>query len=238
MKPIPFHFIIIAVLLLSITHVSAVSAKENDPIAGRWSWFEGGTVELSENGHARMASPAYNMEGQWTLATGVVGKTERQYVINWQHGQWIDTIHLSNDQRHLYGQNQVGMKINATRILALRGAEPPSQTGEPTSPVASKERLSDAAMKQKILGYWTGPRWAVQYKSDGLKYPVSARGEKCRWDVKDGVYYEEFQPGEMLPCDILVLTDKKFVYHYREGKNPNVTYTRISKERAEMSRVE
>jgi hypothetical protein len=95
-------------------------------------------------------------------------------------------------------------------------------------PAMAGEKLSDDAIKQKILGYWTGPRWAVQYKSDGLKYSLSTDSRPSQWDVKGGAYYEDSDR-----YDILILTDKKFAFRYHGGVGvPTTTYTRITKAQA------
>lgn len=80
------------------------------------------------------------------------------------------------------------------------------------------EKLSDAALKQKLLGYWQGPRYVFLYKSDGFCYPIGRMGQKAHWAIKGGVYYEEG-----LPWDILTLTNKKFVYRFRGGETVSRT---------------
>jgi hypothetical protein len=48
-------------------------------------------------------------------------------------------------------------------------------------------------------------------------------GEKVRWDVKNGTYFEDG-----VSCEIVTLTDKKFVYRYHGGET--VSCTKMSKE--------
>jgi hypothetical protein len=69
------------------------------------------------------------------------------------------------------------------------------------------EKLSDAAIKQKLIGYWQSPRHGYLIKSDGVMYMLGGTTTN-RWDVKGGIYYED-------PFDTIVLTNKKFVVRSR-----------------------
>jgi hypothetical protein len=111
----PIHCVIVALFLLSLGCPIPAWAKRNDPVAGHWNWAEGVNVELSEDGQAHLRMVAFGMEGKWTLASA--GDGGRKYVIVWQNGLWIDQFSLSSDSRHLVGQNQIGVKINASRVL-------------------------------------------------------------------------------------------------------------------------
>ena len=76
------------------------------------------------------------------------------------------------------------------------------------------DKLSDAAIKQKLLGYWKSPRHGYLIKSDGIMYmlPRKYATTTNRWDVKDGRFYQD---GDA--CEIVTLTDKKFVYRDSRG---------------------
>ena len=92
------------------------------------------------------------------------------------------------------------------------------------------EQLSDAATRQKILGYWGNARHSYLLKSDGIMYmcPRDISTTTNRWDVKDGRLYLD-----STPHDILVLTDKKFVYRATGSKPFTVTWTRLTEKEAE-----
>lgn len=98
-------------------------------------------------------------------------------------------------------------------------------------PLLAGEQLSDAAIKQKLLGYWKSPRHAYQYKSDGVQYMLGGTS-KSRWDVKDGLYYEEGAPGKVEPYDIVTLTDKVFIYRPHGSAERPYTLQRINKAEA------
>lgn len=91
-------------------------------------------------------------------------------------------------------------------------------------------RADDAAIKRQLLGYWQSPRHQYLYKSDGVRYMVP-RPENTttnRWDVRNGLYYED---GE--PYKIITLTRTVFKYQAVHG-NPTVfPLTRITKAEAE-----
>ncbi len=92
------------------------------------------------------------------------------------------------------------------------------------------EKSSDSAIKEKILGYWGNARHSYLIKSDGIMYmcPRDISTTTNRWDVKEGRFYLDSDPHE-----ILTLTDKKFVYR-STGSNPfTVTWARLTEKEAE-----
>jgi hypothetical protein len=64
------------------------------------------------------------------------------------------------------------------------------------------EKMSDAEIKQKVIGYWHGGHHGWHIAADGIMY-ICPGTSKSPWSVKDG----KFNGGE-----IVTLTDKKFVY--------------------------
>jgi hypothetical protein len=97
------------------------------------------------------------------------------------------------------------------------------------STVAS-EKLSDSAIKEKLLGYWGNARHSYLIKSDGIMYmcPRDISTTTNRWDVKGGQFYLDSDPHE-----IVVLTDKKFVYRSTGPKSFTVTWARLTEKEAE-----
>ena len=93
-----------------------------------------------------------------------------------------------------------------------------------TSFVVAGEKMSDAQIKQKLLGYWSSPRHGYHIAADGIMYmcPRWAATTKNTWSVKDGKFYggEVGNQGNT----IVTLTDKKFVY--RDNRD-GTTYTLI-----------
>jgi hypothetical protein len=89
------------------------------------------------------------------------------------------------------------------------------------------EKMSDAEIKQKLLGYWSSPRHVCHIESDGIIYmcPRKYATTTNRWDVRGGRFYQDGSA-----CEIVTLTDKKFVYRDSRG-----TYilTRSTKEEAD-----
>lgn len=81
---------------------------------------------------------------------------------------------------------------------------------------AAGDKLSDSAIKQRLLGYWQSPRHGYLIKSDGIMYmcPRKYCTTTNRWDVKGGRFYQDSRSYE-----IVTLTDKKFVYRDTGKKN-------------------
>jgi hypothetical protein len=89
------------------------------------------------------------------------------------------------------------------------------------------DKLSDAAIKQKLLGYWKSPRHGYLIKSDGIIYmlPRKYATTTNHWDVKNGVFYWDGIPNEIISLD-----DKKCVYRSRDRNPMTFTLIRSTKE--------
>jgi hypothetical protein len=85
------------------------------------------------------------------------------------------------------------------------------------------EKMSDAQIKQKLLGYWRSPRHDYEYTSDGIMHMLGGT-TTSRWDVRSGVYYEGGHP-----YDIVTFTHNKFVYRDRGNDRASYTLKRITK---------
>ncbi|HEU0208038.1 MAG TPA: hypothetical protein VFQ78_03580 [Candidatus Udaeobacter sp.] len=70
-------------------------------------------------------------------------------------------------------------------------------------------KMSDAEIKQKLLGYWFSPRHGYHIAADGIVYmcPRKYATTTNHWAVKDGKFYWDSDPHT-----IVTLNDKKFVY--------------------------
>ena len=109
------------------------------------------------------------------------------------------------------------MKLIFTALTLILAAPYLGQAGE---------KMSDAEIKQKLLGYWHSPRHGYEYTSDGVMHMLGGT-TTSHWDIRNGVYYEGFRP-----FDIVTLTANKFVYRDRGRDHLVYTLQRISKEEA------
>lgn len=153
MKTIPALTTLLCLTMHSILGLLSANAAPSDApsaIVGRWSYFEGGTVVLSANGHAKMTSVFLNLEGDWSLISKASGHTDACYSINWEHGKCLDTIHLSGDRQHLYGQNQFGVRISANR-LGGTPADGPAPAPATTTAQANPNRRGVTVFKMKPI---------------------------------------------------------------------------------------
>jgi hypothetical protein len=93
-----------------------------------------------------------------------------------------------------------------------------------TSFVMAGEKMSDAEIKQKLIGYWSNPHHGYHIAANGIMYmcPRWAATTKYQWSVKDGKFYGVEVGGQ--GDTIVTLTDKKFVY--RDNRD-GTTYTLI-----------
>jgi hypothetical protein len=93
-------------------------------------------------------------------------------------------------------------------------------------PAFGDEKLSDAAIKAKVLGYWGNPRHAYLIKDDGVIY-MCPRHISTR-EVKAGKFYLDSEPYQ-----IVALTDTKFIYRSLGSKAFTVTWRRLTEKDAE-----
>jgi hypothetical protein len=78
------------------------------------------------------------------------------------------------------------------------------------------EKMSDAEIKQKLIGYWSSPRHGYHIAANGIIYmcPRKHATTTFRWRVKDGKFYWDSDPHT-----IVTLNDKKFVYREQEPRS-------------------
>lgn len=83
-----------------------------DPIVGRWNWHNhvvlfihaDGTVGLGENGG----------KGKWECVRP--NEDPRKYILDWNRGQYFETLYLKKDGRKISGRDQFGHKVWGVRI--------------------------------------------------------------------------------------------------------------------------
>jgi len=100
-----------------------------------------------------------------------------------------------------------------------------------TSPALASEKMSDAQIKQKLIGYWSNPHHGYHIAADGIIYmcPRKYATTTSHWKVKDGKFYW----GDNLPHTIVTLNDKKFVYREIGGYGTTFTLIRGTKEKVD-----
>lgn len=109
-----------------------------DKLVGKWDWFNGATVDCTEDRNCKGSNGAH---GAWQCNAAT-----KEYSIRWQPGSFVDRFKISDDGR-LEGQNQNGMRISAKRYDAQ------TQTGVPGR---VPDAATDAADRCKeILGIWS-----------------------------------------------------------------------------------
>lgn len=94
----------------------------------------------------------------------------------------------------------------------------------------AEDKSSDADIKLKLLGYWQSPRHAYLIEADGIVYmcPRSICTTTNKWDVKNGRFYWDSEPHEILQLD-----GKSFVYRAVGSSGEGYRLRRISKREAE-----
>jgi hypothetical protein len=89
------------------------------------------------------------------------------------------------------------------------------------------EKMSDAQIKQKLIGYWNSPRHGYHIAADGIIYmcPRKYATTTAHWEVKGGKFYWGGKPHT-----IVTLTDKKFLYQEIGADGISFTLIRGTKE--------
>ncbi len=83
---------------------------EEQWVTGAWDWFNNVVVLLNADGTGTAANG-------FTCTWQVIDPEMRQIQINWNNGQFIDTLTLSADDNHLSGSNQYGHPVTGNRQL-------------------------------------------------------------------------------------------------------------------------
>ena len=85
----------------------------------------------------------------------------------------------------------------------------------------------DLTLKEKLLGWWASAHHAYRFRDDGLCYAQGSGTGSTRWDVRDGVYYENDTP-----FDVVSLTDLEFVCRSRGASPASLRLHRVSETEA------
>ncbi len=87
--------------------------------------------------------------------------------------------------------------------------------------------MSDAEIKQKLLGYWRSPRHEYHIASNGIVYmcPETHGNTTNRWDVMGGKFF-----WDGVPHTIVTLNNSNFVYREIGRRGATFTFTRGTKE--------
>jgi hypothetical protein len=75
------------------------------PVVGKWNWFNGEVHEFLPEGKVQGHPDAH-----WKADT-----KENTFIFSWGNGRYIDKMTLSKDGNSMSGQNNVGMRIQATK---------------------------------------------------------------------------------------------------------------------------
>jgi hypothetical protein len=110
------------------------------------------------------------------------------------------------------------MKVSATIVSLLLST---------TSSVMAGEKMSDAEIKQKLVGYWSSGRHGYYIAADGIMYmcPRKYATTTNHWNVKDGKFYWSNSR-----FAIVTLTDKKVVCREIGGQGNTLNLVRRTKE--------
>ena len=110
------------------------------------------------------------------------------------------------------------MKLIFTTIILILAVPYLGQAGE---------KMSDAQIKQKLIGYWSSGRHDYYIAPDGIMYmcPRDIATTTYHWNVKDGKFYWSNSR-----FAIVTLTDKKVVCREIGGQGNTLNLVRRTKE--------
>lgn len=153
-------------------------------ITGDWSWFTGGYVHFSDDGHA-FFKPTEDAPPAIT-ATWTCDAANGDYVVTWSHG-FTETIRLYDNGDVVQGTNNIGVDVSGRRYIDPARGMPPLQT------VASGSQQLPSGLPQLAAAADTV---AANWRPDA--YLVGLRIRKDGWPNKDAFYVEFsfFSPSE------------------------------------------
>jgi hypothetical protein len=177
--------------------------------------------------------------GEWRAKVKVLDKQRDQVRQDGQTEKEKDLDELANriaaNNGHLDGvtppisAEPVGSADAPTAQLDAAAAPTADQPSGPIAPTPGP--ATDAALKQKLLGYWKSQKRIYNYTSDGWCHQVNGPA-KNQWDIVNSVYHDHEMNGRDFTYDILTLTDNKFVYRSRAYPQ-TYTLTRITQDQAQ-----
>jgi hypothetical protein len=85
--------------------------EKPDPIVGKWRYFNGQIITLSDDGHA---ASSIGSTGTWKFVESP--EVERKYTITFKEGLYVDEMVLSANGKRLTGKNVAKMRIWADRV--------------------------------------------------------------------------------------------------------------------------
>ena len=89
---------IVGVLLLALSLASQLhaDAQQADPLVGKWFWWNGGTAIFHEDGTCELEKDT--LKGTWQYLHNP--ENERKYLLNWDHGRFLNRLVLSGDGKN------------------------------------------------------------------------------------------------------------------------------------------
>ena len=95
----------------SYLNVSEVGSTTDPTIVGSWRWFNNKDYDIRDDGKIYDNNVP---TGIWTL----LHFSTKEYILNWNSGQYIDDLFLIDNGLNLNGYNQSGQHVTATRIAS------------------------------------------------------------------------------------------------------------------------
>jgi len=173
-------------------------------------------------------------------ADGTYGLVDTDERIKWRinGNEYLDdvsrgTIILIDHKYFVYAEGQgVAFYMRENNSEAERNQSADTNTQNAAAEVNSTsngkgEKMSDAEIKQKLIGYWKSPRHGYHIAPDGIIYmcPRKYATTTNRWKVKDGKFCWDSEPHT-----IVTLNNSKFVYREIGGHATTFTLIKGTKE--------
>ncbi|EDY16260.1 hypothetical protein CfE428DRAFT_6261 [Chthoniobacter flavus Ellin428] len=90
----------------------AAFAAGADPIVGRWSWHNHVVLFIHADGTAGLGESGG--KGKWECVRP--NEDPRKYILDWNRGQYYETLYLKKHGRKISGYDQFGHHVWGVRI--------------------------------------------------------------------------------------------------------------------------
>jgi hypothetical protein len=99
--------------LTASLHLSALAEKPaTDPIVGRWNWHNHTVLLIQSNGTCGW----HENDGIGTWKCVSPSQDPRKYMLDWNRGQYVETLYLKRHAAKISGHDQFGNHVWGFRI--------------------------------------------------------------------------------------------------------------------------
>jgi hypothetical protein len=104
--------IVLAGIIASLCLSAFAAEQRGDPIVGRWNWHNHTILLIHANGTCGWTET----DGIGTWKCVEPSQDPRKYILDWNRGQYVETLYLKKHASKISGHDQFGHRVWGVRI--------------------------------------------------------------------------------------------------------------------------